>query len=108
MARRSLLQRIPAVGETWQVAGMWTKHPKHGWQVEMQEATLVRPSGRLLVDALAGNSAFPGIGPMRAQAVWDAHGDDVFDLLDAGRADALEPILGADLARVLIAPALGG
>jgi len=96
--------RSPAVGETWVIEGLWQSHPIHGAQVgEISFATLVRPSGRLFVEAVSRNSRdFPDIGFVRAQKVWDAHGGRTFDLLDAGDVDALVPQLGRERAMALI------
>ena len=99
------LMRRPVPGETWRVQGTWEQNPTYGMQVgRVATATLERPSGRLFVRAVSRDSErFAGIGTTRAQRVWDAHGERLFDLLDAGDTGALAPQLGEDLAQVLVA-----
>lgn len=106
VATRAVM-RVPAPGEVWALNGAWHRHPAHGAQVSILRATLERPSGRLFVQALTRNTRdFPGIGVVRAQRLWEAHGPRVFDLLDRGdavAAEALADTVGAELAGVLLA-----
>ena len=103
VARRAVM-RAPAPGETWTLAGSWQTHHVHGHQFGVTAATLVRPSGRLFVQAVARNTReFPGIGFALAQRVWDAYGDRVFDLLDAGDPVPFVDRVGLELAHTLVA-----
>lgn len=95
--------RTPAVGDTWELEGVWEAHPVHGPQIRVTTATLSRPSGRLFVEAVARNTRnFPGIGVARARAIWDAHGEAVFDQLDGRDEDCFVPQVGPKLAAVIV------
>lgn len=102
IANRGAVGRAPVPGESWEIGGRWERHPDYGRQVAVETAALVRPSGRLLVEALSRNAAFPGIGSARALKLWEEHGDAVYELLDAGCPAPFEDLLGEELARVLI------
>ena len=102
VTRRAVTGRTPAPGETWRVVGAWQTHASYGRQLGLSDATLVRPSGRLVIDVLARSAAFPGIGAVRARRLWETHGPDLFDLLDAGDATPFSSLLGDELADVLV------
>lgn len=98
-----VLMRPPTAGETWDIAGEWQVHPEYGRQVWVKHANLIRPSGRLFVHAISRDTArFPGLGVSRASSIWQAHGDAVFDLLDLGDPEPFAPLVGPDLADVLV------
>ncbi len=97
-----VLPRPPIDGEVWLVNGFIRKHPTHGKQVEIEWAKLEKPSGRLIIHAIAKSRLFPGIGINRAKHLWERHGDRLYGLLDAGNTNPFVDILGPDLSEVLI------
>lgn len=102
VARRAIM-RPPAPGEVWDVRGDAERHASHGPQLQLTAATLARPSGQLFVQAVARNTRdFPEIGVARAQRVWAAHGEAVFDLLATGDPAPFVPHLGPELASTLV------
>lgn len=96
------LGREPIVGETWEITGTWQIHTEHGRQVSVIQATPSRPTGRLFVQTVSAHKGFPGIGVARAQRLWRRHGEGIYALLDAGNTDPLIPLLGRELAEVLL------
>lgn len=96
--------RPPAPGETWDLAGTWETHPSYGRQVRVHQATLTRPSGRIVVQAIGRDAKrFPKLGVVRATALWREHGAALFDRLDAGDPAPFIDHLGPELAAVLLA-----
>lgn len=69
----------PAKGEVWDVEGQLRDNPAWGWQIKATRAFRPKPTGRLIRAFLAGHC--PGIGPERAEALWNAFGDDLGALL---------------------------
>lgn len=84
--------RLPATGEIWDVEGVAHEHPRYGNQIEVTKAEWSQPSGRMVVQFLATHEAFRGIGigVARASALWTAHGDVLFDILNDGDPAALD------------------
>ncbi|BDU71419.1 AAA family ATPase [Mesoterricola silvestris] len=102
VADAAVIHRPPAIGERWEVVGPLRTHPRFGPQVQAQRAVPVCPKGVLLQRFLAGNRAFQGIGEARARRLWDAFGEGLHDLLDAGDTPRLSSVLGPDLAASLV------
>jgi len=102
VADTAILLRPPGIGERWEVAGPVRVHPHYGKQVHADRAVPVRPPGELLRRFLARNKAFQGVGEARALRLWDAFGEGLHDLLDAGNSVRLAEVLGADLAASLV------
>jgi exodeoxyribonuclease V alpha subunit len=100
---RSVLGRAPTAGETWLVAGKWVWHPKYRRQFEVVRAELGRPSGCLLIQAIALNTvAFRGIGWAGARTLWAEYGDEIYGMLEVGDPSPFEDLLGSHLAQVLV------
>lgn len=96
----------PVEGETWSATGRWVT-TRYGAQFEAARAHRLKPHGRLIVSFLAAR--IPGVGPTRAQRLWDALGHDLERILDEGDVAALSsvlapahPTLSARLASVTI------
>ncbi len=70
-------------------------------QMEADEALLARPSGEHIITFLAGNSAFEGIGIVKARRLWDAFGERLYEVLDSGDAEALSSVFAVDVAERL-------
>ncbi|MCA2431205.1 AAA family ATPase [Rhizobium leguminosarum] len=100
--KEQVLGREPIVGETWEVTGMWQVHPEHGRQVALTQAVPSRPTGRLFIQTVSGHKSFPGIGVAKAQRLWDLHGEAIYALLDAGSPSPFIPLVGSELAEVLL------
>lgn len=86
-------------GDHARVEGRWVDHPRHGRQVEVSAAVPIDPTNseaqlRLL-------TSLPGIGPSRAVALIELHGDGLFDAMDASAEETLValPRVGAATAR---------
>ena len=97
-----VLGRAPCVGETWEVTGTSRVHPVYGRQVSITVAAPSRPTGRLFLQTVSGHRNFPGIGMSRALRLWDGFGEVIVELLDQGDSAPFVPILGADLAGVML------
>lgn len=69
----------PAKGEVWEVEGALHDTPAWGWQIKATRAFRPKPNGKLIRAFLAGHC--PGIGQERANALWNAFGDDLGVLL---------------------------
>ncbi len=93
VATSEAMARPPIGGEIWAITGAWVKDRRYGRQVEVEQAVLERPSGRLIVHLLSGR-AFPDVGGKTAQTLWDALGETLYDHLDRQNADALLAVLG--------------
>lgn len=89
------LPRPPAIGETWYIHGKREAHPCHGPQIRVESMSVMRPRGKLLAKLLAGQR-FPGVGEATANKLWDAFGDTLIDVLNAGDAQPLLAVLSND------------
>jgi exodeoxyribonuclease V alpha subunit len=106
-ATNAAMLGAPSVGELWSVEGdlfdtQW------GPQISASRAVRALPSGKLMVDYLAGCVA--GIGPARARRLWQHFEDRLPEALDTGDVVALaavmdpdRPVLGPRLAAALVA-----
>ncbi|ODU80261.1 MAG: hypothetical protein ABT14_19030 [Pelagibacterium sp. SCN 63-17] len=97
VANVDAMPRPPRPGEVWGLLGAVVDHPEHGRQLKASSATLERPTGDLIIDFLCGPHC-PGIGRVKARALYAEFGDRLYDLLDAGDPFALRPVVGPDLA----------
>lgn len=102
VASRLVMPREPVPGEVWELSGVVRKHPRHGQQVEAEKALLLRPSGRLVIGAISKSPLFPGIGPKKAERLWDAFDEKLYELLDMGDPVPFIGILGDELAQGLV------
>jgi exodeoxyribonuclease V alpha subunit len=60
---------------------------------------VVRPAGQLIVELLGGSSLFKGIGPVKAEKLWEFFGEGLYDLLDKGDHKTLVQKLSPDTAQ---------
>lgn len=58
-------------------------------QIQVLELHYIRPRGEAWIDFVANNPAMQGIGKARAKRIWDAFGEDVFEVLAKSNFDAL-------------------
>lgn len=96
-------------GQWWSVRGPVVERqvPVNGFimteqQVEAEEAVLARPSGEHVITFLSDNPAFEGIGTVKARRLWDAFGERLYDLLDAGDISTLATVLTPEVAQRLV------
>ncbi len=92
---RSAMPRAPLAGEVWRVAGRPVRHPVHGLQVAVDEAKLIRPSGRIIVHVLA-SARFEGVGEATARRLWEHHGEALYHILEEGDEQAITTVTGGD------------
>jgi exodeoxyribonuclease V alpha subunit len=99
----------PAKGELWEVDGPLRETRQWGWQIKARKAYRPTPKGKLIRAFLEGHS--PGIGPERAQALWDAFGDRLGAVLsDESNIPQLAEVIAPNrrhLAPVLAAACVG-
>lgn len=91
----------PSVGELWSVDGDLSDS-QWGPQISARRAVRALPSGKLMVDYLAGCVA--GIGPARARRLWQHFEDRLPEALDTGDAATLAAVMDPD--RPLLGPRL--
>ncbi len=88
-AAPNALPAPPLAGELWSINGRLEEHPEYGQQLLANTCFRVRPSGDLLIDFLAANPKFAGIGKKTARHLWNVFGETLFTILDAGDITAL-------------------
>ena len=66
-------------------------------QIEVQHIQLVRPSGSQLIQWLSDNA--PGIREVKATKLWDALGEQLYEVLDQGDHAAIQSIIGSEEVR---------
>ncbi len=59
---------------------------------------ILRPQSKLIVDLIGGSSRFKGIGPIKAQKLWNHFGEELFKHLDNGDIETLRQILTEEAA----------
>ncbi len=96
------LPRQPAIGEAWEITGDFREHPKYGRQLYAKRGSYSVPKGRLIINYLVNHPDFSGIGEGKAKALYDAFGDELVSILDAGDVEALWTVLTASMAERLV------
>ena len=66
-------------------------------QIEVQQIQLVRPSGSQLIQWLSDNA--PGIREVKATKLWDALGEQLYEVLDQGNHAAIQSIIPSEEVR---------
>jgi len=97
------IHRPPVAGETWEVTGEYRYTAKYGQQLHARQCIYQAPRGRLIVQYLANNPAFVGVGEVKARALFEEFGDDLADVLTAGDIDRLSRVLARDTSSRLVA-----
>jgi exodeoxyribonuclease V alpha subunit len=97
------------VGQFWRVSGPATEQEitaEHyrirETAVRAEELAMVRESGQMIIHLLARNRRFPGVGPVKARALWLRFGEDLYDVLDRGDLDPVREVLNDKTARRLL------
>ncbi len=96
------LPRHPAIGEAWEITGEFREHPRFGRQLYAKRCSYSVPKGRLIINYLASHPDFAGIGEGKAKALYDAFGDNLAPILDAGDVEALWTVVTASMAHRLV------
>jgi len=87
-------------GDRVRVEGRWTTHSRFGRQVQVTSAAPLDPTGERAVRRLLQSA---GLGAASSRRLWEAHGDQVLELMDrdAGALLTSLPRMPADRARVI-------
>lgn len=102
VALPKVLARLPMPGEAWSVTGEMRTSPEYGAQLHAVSGRYELPRGRLITQYLANHPDFTGIGPTKAQRLWEAFGERLAPTLAAGDVDALEAVLTRSTATLLV------
>src|SRR5215471_14500957 len=89
-ADRNALMGVPEVGQIWSVHGE-IENTTWGAQVKASRAVHALPSGRLMIDFMSRSVA--GIGPGRAQRLWERFQERLPEALDVGDVDHIARVL---------------
>lgn len=109
-ASGAVIGRVPVErGQLWLVSGPIEERPLivNGFQmterqIEATQASLIRPSGEHIVNYLAENPAFEGIGHVKARRLWNEFGERLYGVLDSYDVDALSSVLTVETAQALV------
>jgi exodeoxyribonuclease V alpha subunit len=104
VANRDYIFRAPVVGEVWSLKGESRRHSKYGDQVQVDQASLVQPTGKLIIDFLLKHPAFDGLGIGKAKAtrLWTKFGPDLDTVLSQGDVERLGEVLSVESAQQLV------
>ncbi|MGJ3243386.1 MAG: SF1B family DNA helicase RecD2 [Opitutales bacterium] len=74
---------LPGVqcGETLEVSGQWTHHPKHGEQFKVERFASRLPATVYGIRKYLGSGLVPGIGPKYADKIVDHFGTETLDII---------------------------
>jgi exodeoxyribonuclease V alpha subunit len=72
-----------AVGQTVRVTGSWTTHHQYGQQLRAVSFDELRPEGNSNLVAYLSGGILPGVGPVTAQRMVAAYGEEIVDILDS-------------------------
>lgn len=103
-----LLQGNVESGQLWRITGEAEENAIVVNGYRLIESTIVpeamellRPSGEHIITLLAECDAFKGIGMVKARRLWDAFGEKLYSILDAGEVDRLAEVIPQDMAEQL-------
>lgn len=71
-----------AAGETVELEGAWSEHPKYGRQFKFRTCTAVRPESADGIIAWLC-ATLPGLGPVRARQLTDRFGDELWATIES-------------------------
>jgi len=103
VANRDRILRAPVTGEVWSIQGESRRHPTYGDQVHVEQASLVQPTGRLIIDFLLKHPAFDGLGIGKAKAtrLWTKFGPGLHTVLSQSDVERLGDVLSVESAQKL-------
>ena len=97
------------VGQWWQVTGEPNKRLQevNGYlitetQVKASSAVMMRPSGDHIIEFIALNPAFVGIGDGKARMLWDAFGESLYGHLDSRNVAEIAKVLTPESATLVV------
>jgi exodeoxyribonuclease V alpha subunit len=104
VANRNRIVRAPVVGEVWALEGEIRRHPAYGDQMHVERASLMQPTGRLIIDFLLKHPAFDGlgIGKAKARRLWAEFETDLDGVLSRGDVEKLSSVLSEERAQALV------
>ena len=70
-------------GESVEVEGVWTNHPKYGKQFKVEHYKAVYPSTLEGIQKYLGSGLIKGIGPRSAKRIVEHFGEETLDIIDA-------------------------
>ena len=70
-------------GESIEVEGVWTNHPKYGKQLKVEHYKAVYPSTLEGMQKYLGSGLIKGIGPRSAKRIVEHFGEETLDVIDA-------------------------
>ena len=70
-------------GESVEVAGVWTNHPKYGKQFKVEHYKAVYPSTLEGIQKYLGSGLIKGVGTKSAKRIVDHFGAETLDIIDA-------------------------
>jgi exodeoxyribonuclease V alpha subunit len=70
-------------GESIEVEGVWTNHPKYGKQLKVERYKSVYPSTLEGMQKYLGSGLIKGIGPRSAKRIVEHFGEETLDIIDA-------------------------
>ena len=70
-------------GESIEVEGVWTNHPKYGKQLKVERYKAVYPSTLEGMQKYLGSGLIKGIGPRSAKRIVEHFGEETLDVIDA-------------------------
>ncbi len=70
-------------GESIEVEGVWTNHPKYGKQFKVEHYKAVYPSTLEGMQKYLGSGLIKGIGPKSAKRIVEHFGEETLDIIDA-------------------------
>lgn len=70
-------------GESVEVEGVWTNHPKYGKQFKVEHYKAVYPSTLEGIQKYLGSGLIKGVGPRSAKRIVDHFGAETLDIIDA-------------------------
>ena len=73
------------VGEMYEVAGSWTKHPQYGPQFKIDASIPIRPTEKKAMMRYLAGGFVKGIGPKTAEKIVAYFGQKTFEILDKKR-----------------------
>lgn len=106
---KRLAGHIPQVGMWVEVEGSYVEENRdhNGFMrkamvVSAERVEFLRPAGEHLIRFLADSDEFRGVGTARARALWNLHGEVLYEILDGGQWELLTGVIPDDVALNLV------
>jgi exodeoxyribonuclease V alpha subunit len=94
--------RDPEPGERWRFTGQPRSYARDHLRLSAAAAWPLAPRGHALVEYLATNPRFVGVGRACARRLWDQFGEPLYDILQRRESDALAAVVGPFLAASIV------